>query len=253
MNNFQIGKLPEFLKFKSGSDLIRVGRYYDGGYLVSQKDIEMSDFLLSLGINDDWSFEQGFVKINNTVKVHAYDASVRSWHFFKRAVKLLFRLRLTKSLLYIQKFLSFKIFFSGDKLHIEKYISNINIDNYLSMSEVLNRIKSDKIFLKIDIEGYEYRILNSILENSDRITGLAIEFHDCDLHLDRIREFILNFQCKLIHVHANNSSYIDNNQLPLTLELTFSKHAQLIDNKTLPHPLDMPNNKNENEIKLIFD
>ena len=54
--------LPEFFKFKQAKDLIRVGKDNDGGYLISKNDLSKSDFLLSLGICDDWSFEKNFLK-----------------------------------------------------------------------------------------------------------------------------------------------------------------------------------------------
>ena len=68
-------KLPKFFEYKSSSDLTRIGKSHDGGYLVSEIDIQKSDFLISLGMSDDWSFEQDFVKRNN-VDVLAYDASI---------------------------------------------------------------------------------------------------------------------------------------------------------------------------------
>ena len=67
--------LPNFLKFKQAKDLIRIGKNNDGGYLISEKDLKKSDFLLSLGICDDWSFESDFLEKNN-VPLHAYDASL---------------------------------------------------------------------------------------------------------------------------------------------------------------------------------
>lgn len=54
-------KLPHFLKFRTASDLIRIGREYDGGYLVSAADLERSDYLISVGMADDWSFEAEFL------------------------------------------------------------------------------------------------------------------------------------------------------------------------------------------------
>ena len=52
--------LPNFFSVKQARDLVRIGKKYDGGYLVSQSDIEKSEILIGLGINDDWSFEIDF-------------------------------------------------------------------------------------------------------------------------------------------------------------------------------------------------
>lgn len=67
--------LSKKLLYKTTKDLIRVGRNYDGGYLVSKKDIFNSEILISFGIYDDCTFELDFKKIN-PVKIFAYDASM---------------------------------------------------------------------------------------------------------------------------------------------------------------------------------
>ena len=105
--------------------------------------------------------------------------------------------------------------------------------------------------MKIDIEGSEYRLLDTLILNQNRITGLVIEFHDCDLHLDVINKFIKSFDIKLAHIHANNFAPIrSNDMLPLSLELTFSKNCEFQKEGFLPHALDMPNDKNISEINL---
>ncbi|HNS26959.1 MAG TPA: hypothetical protein PKN91_02440 [Steroidobacteraceae bacterium] len=38
--------------------MMRVGRDHDGGYVLPRDVIERSHTLLSLGVNDDWSFEE---------------------------------------------------------------------------------------------------------------------------------------------------------------------------------------------------
>lgn len=62
------------------NDLIRVGRNQDGGYVVNLKSISNSK-LISLGISDDWSFEEHYNKITNQ-SIVMYDGSVSSQTFF---------------------------------------------------------------------------------------------------------------------------------------------------------------------------
>jgi hypothetical protein len=131
------------------------------------------------------------------------------------------------------------------------------ISNCCTLLSILNSTKSEKIFLKIDIEGSEYRILNTIIANQDRISGLVIEFHDSDLHKDRIKTFIQNLSLKLVHIHANNGVHsinggpvrLDEN-FPFLLELTFSKYCKVLNETYLPHKFDMPNDKLRPEINL---
>ena len=251
-----LAKLPKSLKFRSGADLVRLGRDHDGGYLISQDSIQKTDFLISLGINDDWSFEVDFLKIKD-VPLLAYDASISKKVFLKRFLKSFTRIGKPISLpRSFRTLVSYQNFFSQPGVsHIQKFVGFQSPDeNYCSMSEILSSIESQNIFLKIDIEGAEYRILESLIEQQARITGLAIEFHNCDIHLSKIEEFVGRFQLELIHAHANNNSPVrPDNLLPLVLELTFGQDAPVGEIATLPNVLDMPCNKHKQEIPLSFD
>ena len=56
-----------------------------------------------------------------------------------------------------------------------------------------------------------------------------------------------------MHVHANNYAPIRiDDDLPIVLELTFSKNSKVRKLDSLPHRLDMPNNRLVNEINLKF-
>lgn len=244
-------KLPNFFSFKSANDLIRIGKKNDGGYLVSQSDINMSDVLISLGISDDWSFEENFVAKKN-VEVFAYDASVNEKFFFKNFILSLINVFNLKIAIYwLRVFFSYKKFFGqAQNHHILKFVGvNTDDNTYCTLSSILNDMKYKNFFLKIDIEGSEYRMLDTLILKQDRISGLVIEFHDCDLHLKSIKKFIQNFKLKLVHIHANNYAPIRlDDGLPLVLELTFSKYCKVFNKSYLPHMFDMPNNKYRSEI-----
>ena len=244
--------LPNFFLVNQSRDLVRIGRDYDGGYLVSQSDIKKSDLLLGLGICDDWSFEEDFVK-HNDIEVVAYDASLNFSFWFKRVLKE--TIKNPFSFYAFKKFFSYNKFFKGKHKHIKKFVGLNSLNNaHCTFIDVINKTNSKNIFLKIDIEGSEYRILYEIIANEERISGIVIELHDVDIHLKDIEKFINQFSLNLIHVHANNSAPIraDDN-LPLVLELTFSKYADSFIESKLPHNLDMPNNKNFPEYELIVN
>ena len=67
--------------------------------------------------------------------------------------------------------------------------------------------KNDRLpcFIKIDIETSEYRILDELIENQEKFTGIAIEFHDVDLHLDKILKFITSLNMTLAHSSDKSS------------------------------------------------
>ena len=248
-----LANLPITLDFQPAHDLLRLGRDYDGGYLVSSADVIRTEMLISLGINDDWSFEEEFSEIKK-VPIIAYDGSISAKYFFKRLMKYSLRFNRPKEIRKrYRTLINYKKFFDDEKnVHYQKFVGlNSSDPSYITLSDILKQVSSDKIFMKIDIEGSEYRLLDTLLEQSDRLTGVAIEFHDCDLNLAKIEEFIRSFDLKLVHVHANNFSPIRlDDKLPLTLELSFSKYADSFTKLILPHPFDMPNNPFRSEITL---
>ncbi len=249
-------RLPNFFSIKQATDLIRIGRDYDGGYLVSKSDIEKTDVLIGLGINDDWSFEEDFLS-QKRVSIFAYDASVGEKRFFKQLIKSIFRIYNLKNFAHWLKVLfKYKKFFSkSDVHHIQKFVGlNTKSNQYCTFMDVLNKTKSKNIFLKIDVEGSEYRFLHDIVANEERITGMVIELHDVDVHLKEIEKFILQLSLDLVHVHANNFAPITkDDELPIVLELTFSRYSNSSTNYKSPHNLDMPNDKSRLEYEISIN
>ena len=117
----------------------------------------------------------------------------------------------------------------------------------------ISKNKKD-IFLKIDIEGAEYRILEDILNIESDLVGMIIEFHDVDLHIKRIENFIKNLKfLKLIHIHPNNYGRCNSENDPTLIEVTFEKDPDLISKElNLPNKLDYKNKPNSNDIELRF-
>jgi hypothetical protein len=241
-------KLSNFLRPKHTYKLLRLGRNNDGGYLICEKSLYDSSCLISLGINDDWTFEKHFFEIRKNLKVECYDDQISLFFLIKNFIKsflvifYLFNLKnFLRSLYNIFEYPIIK-----KKLNIiKKKIS------YNDLNKILYNKKN--LFIKIDIEGFEYRILEDILKNQKNIKGMVIEFHDCDLHESKIINFIKQLDLKLIHIHANNFSDLDKFNNPLTIELSFSKNPTIIKKSLkLPNKLDMPNNPESKEIKLNF-
>jgi len=246
-------RIPNFFSIKQATDLVRIGGDYDGGYLVSKSDIQKTDTLIGLGINDDWSFEEDFLS-ENKVSIYAYDASVSKNFFLKQLIKSAVRVDNLKIFVHwLNVLLGYKKFFSQPNVnHIQKFVGlNSNSNQHCTFMDVLTQVDSNDIFLKIDIEGSEYRFLHDIVANEERITGVVIELHDVDIHLNEIEKFINQFSLNLVHVHANNFAPIRaDDDLPLVLELTFSKYSTNTAEYKLPHNLDMPNDKNRSEYEI---
>lgn len=244
--------LNNIFKPKNSYELIRVGSQNDGGYLVEKNSLQKSDYLIGVGINDDWSFEKNFGKdfigIDNQISLK-FLVKI----FFLKLLFIIYNFDLSGTL---TSFIKIFKYLSLRKKFIRATFTNFD-DNaqHINLNSLINKFckKDQNIFLKLDIEGSEYRVLNDILKLQNRFEGLVIEVHDIDLHIDKLIHFIENLNLTLVHVHANNYGGVDLNGDPIVLELTFSKNP-IIKSKSisLPNKEDMPNNKLAPELKLKF-
>ena len=233
--------------------LIRCGRNFDGGYLLTKKSIELAECLVSFGILDDCSFEEEFLKINS-VNSYCYDHTVNNSYWKKRIYNDLgasiYNLNLKFFKNTLNRYIEFKKFFKRKTNFLE--ITTIKKG---SLEKIISKNKlRQNIFLKIDIEGSEYRILDDIIKNREKFTGIVIEFHDVDINKDRIEKFIEKLNLKLTHIHPNNYGGVDEFGDPLVIEMTFEKDPEKNSEEfSLPNKYDQPNNPEAQDIKLIFD
>lgn len=219
--------LPRFFQPYSCTDLIRLGRNNDGGYIVNKSDVVKTKTLLGFGILDDYSFEEDFVNIANC-KCKTYDASSNK----------------------------FKI--NENHKHYQKFVTEYSVNGTVALSEIMNK-NPIGTFIKCDIEGGEYQLLDTIINVSENLTGFVVEFHDVDYtaNLFAIMNFISKFELKLVHTHINNCSGVavmDNYHIPQVLELSFtsSKNIALDRGLTSPHALDMPNESTNDDYSVTY-
>ena len=236
--------IPLFLKPKGHYEMLRVEPNEDGGYLVGKKSLANSKYLISFGIYDDWIFEKDFLKKNDIIKINCYDDILSTSWLFKNIFKFLINFKL---ILTIKKIIIFIDYF-----FIKKKINFIK--KKIISKDLIEISKKKDTFLKIDIEGSEYRILNDILDIEKNLIGMIIEFHDVDLHLERIENFIKRLKfLKLIHIHPNNYGELNFENIASLIELTFEKDPDLICEEVyFPNSLDYKNKKNSEDIKLKF-
>ena len=152
-------------------------------------------------------------------------------------------------------------FYSGSGLGTASVIrenSDISPPIYLETETLINILNKQNIIkidsMKIDIEGSEYRILEELIEIQNSLCGLVIEFHDVDLHVEKIKNFIDKLQLTLTHIHPNNYGPVDKNNDPTVIEFTFEKQPiEISENCSLPNFLDQANNPLEKDIDLKFE
>ena len=241
--------ISSILKPKKKFKLHRIGGPNDGGYLIGENSLKKSESLISFGIDDNWQFEKDFKTNNYNCKIQCYDDKpILKFLFKKLIIELLFlpfhrRLNFIKYIKNIIDFLNIK----KKICFIQKKIFYDDLDN------ILNNTSSNNVFLKIDIEGSEYRILDEIIKNQTKIIGIVIEFHNFDYHKNVIYNFCEKLNLDLIHIHPNNGAPVDKYGDPIVIELTFEKDPIVIgDNPTFPNELDMKNISSKKDIQLLF-
>jgi hypothetical protein len=221
---------------KNPPKLCRYGSLHDGGYTLVE--VQQGEFsLLSFGVGDDITFEADLSKLVN--EIHLYDFSV------------------TQLPVDIDNATFFQLGIAAKKEL-----------NFVTLKDAVNALKSEtSLILKMDIEGYEWEVLNSTaVADLDRFEQIVIEFHGVtDLRF--LTTFEIMYECfrKLnvnhapIVVHANNfGSYriLGNVPVPEVIEVTYLHRKRL--NQFEPQSMEtavldtFANNPSRPEICLAF-
>lgn len=226
----QIPEIFKFLKPTPTSKMVHLGNKFDGGYVISSEAITNSNYLVSFGLGYDFSFERDFKNMRTQAKrvtqVDVYDHTVSRPNFLKLVVfKFISVLRPSST-----RFKNYKIWlhdyreFFKENNHLKRKIVNIAKNKTeISAINTIPKDATDDVFLKIDIEGGEYDVLEALINIFPRITGMAIEFHNVSTNFKDFECLIKKLQEKhnLIYVHANNYSDLSSVGIPEVLEISF--------------------------------
>jgi hypothetical protein len=229
------------------SDLVRVGRNADGGYLVPKDVLNDVTGCLSLGLGAEWSFEKRLLEIAKgrvlPERIVFFDASIstlgllKSMGYMARRTFYEMRLRkpkserkfrledLKRSLIALASYLPTFRFRKKRIRHIRKFVTHdATRKNEVSFTDALGvRVDPKNTIIKIDIEGGEWDLLRekSDLAQLADAPVLIFEFHDTRRPeflkvVSMIKEFFW-----IAHIHGNTSGRATEAGMPLYLEMTF--------------------------------
>ena len=229
------------------SDLVRVGRNADGGYLIPKDVLNDVTGCLSLGLGAEWSFEKHLIEIAEDrvlpERIVFFDASISTFGLLKSmgymARRTFYEIRLRKpkserkfrledlkrSLIALVTYLpTFKLRRKGIG-HIRKFVTHdATRKNEVSFTDALGvRVDPKNTIIKIDIEGGEWDLLrekSDVAQLADA-PALIFEFHDTRRPeflkvVSMIKEFFW-----IAHIHGNTSDRATEVGMPLYLEMTF--------------------------------
>ena len=183
---------------------IRIGRDNDGGY-VMRNPISENKIAYSIGISNDVSWDSDMV--DNGYRVYMYDHTIDHLPYEK-------------------------IGFNWKKIGIsgESKGMLLTLDDMLMQN---GHSAENGMALKMDVEGAEWEVLNSITGDVlNKFDQIVMEIHNlCNISNEKMIIDCLSKICSThncIHVHGNNSgmvSYCNNFITPDTLEVTFIKKS----------------------------
>ena len=246
-------------------DLKRLGAAFDGGYIVPMEAVRNADYLISFGVAFDWKFEQDFIAENPRAIVHCYDHTVSTREIAIYSIEKLIKLVLSPSKYDLReplKYFSYRRFFPKRASHFKERVWHTADENSVTVHGVFAKLSiGSRVFLKIDIEGSEYRIMDQLPDFFDRIDGMVIEFHDADINAERLEESIevIRRAFYVVHVHGNNCGGTSATGFPNIIEVTF-KHKRFFASEPVASTrvfpvagLDFPNDPHRPDLRLWFD
>lgn len=199
---------------------VKLGGYKDGGYALDYRAVVNSNFLISGGVGSNVRFESDFYDINQNCKIILIDPTTSLLRMIFRGIYHFFRKNQSgfRSLSDVLNY----IFLKKKSLLIKKYLGySFNLNDIIKSYIDSNSVSS--VFLKLDIEGSEYELLPSIIENKSIFSSICIEFHglDKDSNVDALKLFIKNLNYDIIHISINELS-LSENSVPSILEISFA-------------------------------
>ncbi len=210
---------------------MRIGREYDGGYIIV--DIPNANYstLIACGISNDISFEVDFLSRFPNANCFAYDGTIE------------------------------KLPEENDKItFIRKNISPVNDDNNTNLHDIIDA--NTQLFLKMDIEGAEIPWIKSLSDGQlSKFEQITIEFHSpfSNAEIDVFNR--INNYYYLVHFHANNCCGVRNHRgvnIPNVFECTFLNKRHFngavpsFNTDAIPGDLDMPNESFKPDIEIDY-
>ena len=256
-----INKKYNFLIPIKKNKLVRLGNKMDGGYVVDTDVVSKLDTFVSFGLgngsntdNTPWSFEKDLIKINSNIEIYIYDHSVSLKDYFLIILKYLRRFltfrtnyyEFYKRINYLNNYINF-LGLKNVKLFKERVVGTLVKENKEADIKKIFRRLSDKnrvIGLKCDIEGSEYDIIDNLLDYSQKIKLMIIEFHWTDKKNKLFTDLILKLKKKyhIIHIHGNNYRSVNVEGLPIVLEMTFLNKDEFNNDDKLEYIYHFPIN-----------
>ena len=247
--------LPKILEPKQDFPLVRLGSSRDGGYLIDKR--LLGNDLLTFGISGDWKFEKDWKHFSeSSCRIVTFDGSIGAVKFLVDAVTSSFRLHKPDLVMrnWYVLFDYFRFLKTQTSFH-QKFVTRNTVDgaNETFPNALQNYNLSQPVFLKMDIEGNEYELLDAIIDHRASLIGIAIEFHNPLANIEAVKDFVSGIDMNITNVHVNNCLPTDDsNVVEPSIEISLSTQTGTEPYLGHPHPLERENDATCEPIALNF-
>lgn len=206
----------------------RLGRKFDGGYVICEIPNVEYDILLSAGIDNDTSFEDEWLIQNPYKKCIAFDKTIMTCPSTHSNFKW-----------------------------IKKNIGGSNDNDHTNLHDFL--ISNDNVFIKMDIEGSEISWFESLNElHMNKMSQIVIEFHSPFSNRENLIFEKINKTHVLLHFHGNNCCGTRIHMgvmIPNVFECTYVHKKYIntnlnLNRESIPSNYDNPNIQGREDIVL---
>jgi FkbM family methyltransferase len=155
-----------------------------GGFFIHEETLNSSSVIYSFGVGEDLSFDNSLVNLFNC-RVYSFDPTPKSISWFKENNK---SQNIQLHEYGISNESGVQVFYlpknmqnvSGSCINHngldENNILPVQMYTLIDITKMLNHNKID--ILKMDIEGFEYEVIDSILQSEIEIKQVVCEFHE---------------------------------------------------------------------------
>jgi len=157
-----------------------------GGFFIAKNFINKNSIIYSIGVGEDISFDIDLIKMCNA-KILCFDPTPKSIAWFSRLPKNLKRNIKFFPIGIAPKTGIFDLMLPKNSNNISGSIINQSSVNNLnkikcqfkSLSDMMKDNKHAHIdLLKLDVEGAEYEVIESLLKTNVSVKQIVVEFHD---------------------------------------------------------------------------
>lgn len=207
-------------KIHKNHDIIRIGSEY-GGWYIPDNILNKDSICYCAGCGDDISFDLGLIEKYGCT-VYGFDPTPESIKYVSEKTKDIAKYHFFETGIWDEES-TLKFYPPADPNHISHSLTNLQkTENYIevnvrSIKNIMIEHGHDKIdLLKLDIEGAEYRVVESLMKEEIYPKILCVEFDEYmnpldNVYISRIRKTasdIVNSGYKLVFADIKEHTFV---------------------------------------------